>query len=533
MKRFAQLIDRLDETTSTTRKVEALRDYLAEAPDNDKLWTIALLSHRRPKRTVRTAQLREWAAEEAGIPLWLFEDSYHVVGDLGETIALLVPGEGSGQERSLTEHIELIIGLKDVPDDVKRQRITEAWRNLDRTARFVFNKLITGGFRIGVSQKLMVRALGLHTGIGEDELAHLLMGNWDPQNTTFAELTGGGSDTGTLSRPYPFYLAYALETPVHELGDPRAWLVERKWDGIRGQLIVRRGQLYVWSRGEELVTDKFPEYQVLRTLLPSGTVVDGEILPFRDGRPLPFQVLQTRIGRTNVTPKVLKDAPVVLLAYDLLEWKGEDLRERPLSERRALLEQVVMDTANDKLLLSQEVKAGTWEGFAAERAVSRELMSEGLMLKHRDSAYRVGRKKGDWWKWKVDPLTIDGVLIYAQRGHGRRADLFTDFTFAVWNGDELVPFTKAYSGLTDKEMNRIDAYVKANTIDKFGPVRSVTPMHVFELAFEGIQRSPRHKSGVALRFPRILRWREDKALREANTLQDLHQLLNAYENTGG
>ncbi len=527
MQRFAHLIERMDETTSTNEKVQALVDYFDLAPESDKLWTIALLSHRRPKRSLRTTDLKAWAAEEAGIPFWLFDECHHIDGDLSEAIALVVPGDTNTDTGTLTEHIELVIALKQYDEAERRKRVVEMWKRLDRTGRFVFNKLITGGFRIGVSQKLMVRALSKHTGVAEDELAHQLMGNWDPQNSTFHALVherGGGA---ALSRPYPFCLAYPLEGNVADLGDPSAWIAEHKWDGIRGQLIVREGQLYVWSRGEELVTDKYPEYAVLREALPNGTVLDGEILPWRDDMPLPFQVLQTRIGRKTVSQRALKEAPVALVAYDLLEWEGNDMRDRPLEERRSVLRTLVMDIDLPVLRLSKEVPFTQWEELATERDRSRDVRSEGLMLKRRDSIYQVGRKKGDWWKWKVDPLTVDGVLLYAQRGHGRRADLYTDFTFAVWKGDELVPFAKAYSGLTDVEMKKVDAYVKANTKERFGPVRSVVPKHVFEIGFEGIGASPRHKSGVALRFPRILRWRTDKPIEEANTLQDLMDLIDA------
>lgn len=527
MQRFAHLIERMDETTSTNEKVQALVDYFDLAPEGDKLWTIALLSHRRPKRSLRTTDLKTWAAEEAGIPFWLFDECHHIVGDLSEAIALVVPGDTNTDTGKLTEHIELVIALKHYDEAERRERVVEMWKRLDRTGRFVFNKLITGGFRIGVSQKLMVRALSKHTGVAEDELAHQLMGNWDPQSTTFHALVherGGGA---ALSRPYPFCLAYPLEGSTDDLGDPVEWIAEHKWDGIRGQVIAREGELYVWSRGEELVTDKYPEYAVLREALPNGTVLDGEILPWRDDMPLPFQVLQTRIGRKTVSQRALKEAPVALVAYDLLEWEGNDMRDRPLEERRGMLRTLVTDIDLPVLRLSKEVPFAQWEELATERDRSREVRSEGLMLKRRDSIYQVGRKKGDWWKWKVDPLTVDGVLLYAQRGHGRRADLYTDFTFAVWKGDELVPFAKAYSGLTDVEMKKVDAYVKANTKERFGPVRSVVPKHVFEIGFEGIGASPRHKSGVALRFPRILRWRTDKPIEEANTLQDLMDLIDA------
>ncbi len=529
MKHFAQLFATLDHTNSTLKKVAALEAYFARVPDEDKLQTIALLSGRRPKRTVTTRQLREWAAEVSGIPDWLFEESYSVVGDLAESIALVLPEPTSRSDRTLGAWVRMITELRDVDDEAKRSAVIDAWMALDWVERFVFNKLITGGFRIGVSQKLMSRALGAHTGLDEDAIACRLMGDWTPFAVTYDQLIHAEDASVDAGKPYPFYLAYPLEGEPEALGDLDEWQVERKWDGIRGQIIVRQGKLFVWSRGEELMTDRFPEYDLLARFLPNGTVIDGEILPWKDDEPLPFAKLQTRIGRKNVTKKVLEDAPVILMAYDLLEVAGEDIRARPLSERRKLLEELVAGvTGSPPLRLSPILDAADWAAMRAERARSREVRSEGLMLKRRDSPYRTGRKKGDWWKWKIDPLTVDAVMIYAMRGHGRRANLYTDYTFAVWDGDELVPFAKAYSGLTDAEIRKIDHWVKRNTVEKFGPVRSVKPEIVMELAFEGIQESSRHKSGIALRFPRIARWRHDKPPHEANTLADLKAMLNEH-----
>jgi DNA ligase-1 len=526
MKQFAQLFTQLDQTTKTTVKVATLADYFARVDDADRLWTMAILSHRRPKRTVTTTQLRSWAAEQSGIASWLFEESYHIVGDLAETIALLLPPPETSSDHSLTFWINHIRSLAELAEADKQEAVTAAWQQLDTTERFVFNKLITGGFRMGVSQKLMVRALSRYTGQEEAQLAHRLMGNWHPDETTFEELILSENPLDDISKPYPFFLAYQLESAPDALGSPQSWQAEHKWDGIRGQLIVRAGQLFLWSRGEELVTDKFPELAPLADLLPDGTVLDGEILPWRDGAPLSFNELQTRIGRKRVTRKILEKAPVILMAYDLLEWAGKDWRTQPLHKRRAQLEALVKSTSTEGLIrLSEEVRFDDWEEVATERERSRDIGSEGIMLKQLDSPYLAGRKKGHWWKWKVDPYTVDAVLLYAQQGHGRRANLFTDFTFAVWRGEELVPFTKAYSGLTDKEFNEITRWVRKNTIEKFGPVRSVKPTWVFEVAFEGIRRSKRHKSGIELRFPRILRWRKDKPIAEANTLADLEHLL--------
>ncbi len=529
MKRFARLFAALDQTTKTNAKVAALAEYFTQTPDDDRLWTIALLSGRRPRRTVTTTLLRQWAAERAGIPLWLFEEFYPIVGDLAETIALILPPPGRASDRSLTHWIAEIQALAALDEPQRKARVLDAWDQLDTTERFLFNKLITGGFRVGVSQKLMTRALAQATGIEEASLAHRLMGDWTPQTTSFERLILTEDPAADLSRPYPFYLAYQLDDPPEALGDPGDWLAEWKWDGIRGQLVLRGGQHAVWSRGEELMTDRFPELAAAVDFVPPGTVLDGEILAWSGDAPLAFQALQKRIGRKTVPKKLLAEAPVILEAYDLLEWQGADIRDRPMAERRAQLEDLVGGLPPDApIRLSPLAQADSWDALAALRETSRERGAEGLMLKRKGSDYQVGRKKGDWWKWKVDPLTVDAVLIYAQQGHGRRANLFTDFTFAVWKGNELVPFTKAYSGLTDAEFRKITHWVRRNTLERFGPVRSVKPAHVFEIAFEGIQESPRHKSGIALRFPRMSRWRHDKPISEANTLDDLKEMLAAY-----
>ncbi|MEJ2005155.1 MAG: ATP-dependent DNA ligase [Cyclobacteriaceae bacterium] len=530
MKDFTELYTRLDQTNSTLAKVKALREYFDVASDRDKLLTIALLSHRRPKRPVNTTQMKEWAAEMAGLPFWLVDETHHVVGDLAETIAAILPEPSESTDKPLEYYISEVRRLRELGEQERRERLEAIWSELNRAERFVFNKIITGGFRVGVSRKLMTRALAEHTGIEESALAHRLMGNWRPEDTTYHELVLAPDPADDLSKPYPFYLAYALDNDVSSLGDPSEWAAEYKWDGIRGQVIVRGGELFVWSRGEELVTDKYPEYEVLVNDLPDGTVLDGEILPFSEGKPLPFQQLQTRIGRKRLTKSILKSAPVIFKAYDILEFEGNDVRHRPYAGRRELLSGFA-DQEHPVLHLSEQVQFDSWEQLAGIRENARSLQSEGIMLKHLESPYLAGRKKGDWWKWKVDPLTVDAVMIYAMRGHGRRANLYTDYTFAVWNEEgELIPFTKAYSGLTDKEIAEVDRFVKRNTLERFGPVRSVKPELVFELAFEGIQESSRHKSGIALRFPRISRWRHDKPPEEANTLEDLHTLLRQYKN---
>ncbi len=528
MKDFATLFTRIDESTKTTVKVAALADYFQTATPQDRLWTIALFTGRRPKRTITATRLRTWAAEVAGLPDWLFEESYSIVGDLAETISLVLPPARNITERTLTDWIAYIKSLSAREEDDRKAGILSAWDSMPNTERFLFTKLLTGGFRIGVSGKLITRALAKATGQPEPQLTHKLMGNWTPDTTTWDALIEADDPTADLSRPYPFYLAYQLDG-FDDLGVPTDWNAERKWDGIRGQLILRGGEHHLWSRGEDLMTDRFPELAQLLDYLPEGTVIDGEVLAFAAEKPLSFNALQKRIGRKTVPKKLLTEAPVILMAYDLLEHQGDDIRNTPLKDRRAQLQSLIADVpATAPIRLSASVPFQTWQDLSAARDQSRALNAEGLMLKRLDSPYLAGRKRGDWWKWKIDPLTIDAVMIYAQAGHGRRANLFTDYTFAVRHGSDLVPFTKAYSGLTDKEFREITSWVRKNTLQRFGPVRQVPPEHVFEIAFEGIQASPRHKSGVALRFPRMLRWRRDKPVDEANTLDDLKELLATY-----
>ncbi len=527
MRAFVRLFEQLDQTNKTNEKVAALCRFLDQADSADQLWGIGLLYGKRPKRSVNSRKLQEWAAEQSGLPDWLFQETYHSVGDLAETIARILPEPDQRAEHSLADWMGKIMALQKLDDAERKAFVLSAWRSLSGTERLVFNKLLSGGFRVGVSQKLMVKALAITTGRSENDIAFRLTGQWTPWTHTLGDLLAEENVAADLSKPYPFYLAHGLDSDAESLGSIEDWQLEYKWDGIRAQLIQREGQTFLWSRGEELITERFPELAALGALLPSGTAIDGELLAYKD-EILPFQKLQTRISRKHIGKKTLIDAPAVLRAYDLLEWKGEDLRQKSLVDRRAILEQLWQQTNHPAFQISQLIEANSWEEALAIRSESRQLLAEGLMLKHRQSAYEQGRRKGAWWKWKVDPLHIDAVMIYAMKGHGQRSNLYTDYTFAVWNGEELVPFTKAYSGLTMAEFKAVDQFVKAHTRERFGPVRSVDPELVFEIAFEGIQASSRHKSGIALRFPRMARWRQDKKAEEAGTLEELHLLLKQF-----
>jgi DNA ligase-1 len=544
MKLFASLIEEVSASTKTNEKLSAIIRYFTTANEEDKIWTLALFTGRRPRRTVNSTWLHGWCAELAGLPLWLFEESYQNVGDLSETIALILPESNAVSEHSLSYWMHYLIDLQDKTEEEKKTAITNAWKELGSSERFVFNKLMSASFRIGVSEAMVVNALAKIYNTDAQVMAHRISGKWDPAHTTFHELVHGEHTDTDASKPYPFYLAYALEDKPDALGDPAEWQAEWKWDGIRGQIIKRKGELFVWSRGEDLITDKFPEYQQLKNLLPDGTALDGEIMCFSGNRPLPFSVLQTRIGRKNISKKILQTAPAVFLVYDMLELNGEDIRSKPQQERRTLLEHLVADTQAQylqslhfpnasetpfALQLSPLIEFNDWKHLTELRPQSRANLSEGIMLKRKDAIYQAGRKRGDWWKWKVDPLSIDAVLVAAQKGHGRRASLYTDYTFAVRDNEgNLVTFAKAYSGLTDKEFAEVDSFIKKNILEKFGPVRTVTPALIFEIGFEGIAESKRHKSGVAVRFPRMLHWRKDKTVDDINTLDDLKALLKIY-----
>jgi len=526
MKQFANLYEQLDNTNSANAKVRLLQNFFEQATENDIVWALFFFSGRRPKRNVSSRLMREWLVEATGLPLWLVEECAQIVGDSSETLSRLHPPPRRPFERSLSEWVAIIEGLGKLSEEEKKIAILNAWDELEGSERFIFNKFITGGWRIGVSRQLVIRALAAHTGLDVSTLTHRLMGDWNAHTLHYEELVKEETNESLGSRPYPFCLAYALETPPELLGQIEEWQIEWKWDGIRAQIIRRDNELYIWSRGEELLTDRFPEFEPLKAAMPNGTVLDGEILCFNGGLPMPFNVLQTRISRTKLTAKILAEAPVKMICYDLLELEGADQRHLPLQERRAKLDACLATwSTREQLLLSEVLRPANWETAFQLRENARQLQTEGFMLKRLNSVYGVGRKKGDWWKWKIDPLTIDGVLIYAQKGSGKRANLYTDYTFGVWNEGKLVSFAKAYSGLTDKEIAAVDAYIKANTLEKFGPVRTVKPGLVMEIGFEGILASGRHKSGVALRFPRILRLRTDKPIEEADTLENLKALL--------
>lgn len=527
MKDFSNLISAIEITNKTNAKIEALVNYFKTAPDKDKLWLIALFTGKRPSRPVKSNLMKSWVMEITQLPEWLFLESYSSVGDLGETIALLLPNSKNEIEKPLHVWIDELINLKSKTETAKKAYVLNAWNGLNAQERLIFNKLIGGSFRIGVSKKTLVNALAKLSGIDANQLMHSIIGNWTPDTITFDELLSGEHINYDNSKPYPFCLAYALEKDLEDLGDENDWQVEYKWDGIRGQIIKRREEVFIWSRGEELVTQQFPEIVEAVSQLQESFVIDGEILAIKDSTVLLFNDLQKRLNRKNVTKKLLEEVPVGLYIYDILELEDVDLRQESMEQRRRKLEELFTQNTNDILKLSEIIDFKNWNELDDLRNAARSFNSEGLMLKKKSSSYHVGRKKGDWWKWKVDPLTIDAVMIYAQKGSGRRSSKYTDYTFAVQNDDKLVTVAKAYSGLIDKEITEISKWVNKNAIEKFGPVRTVKPELVFEIAFEGIAYSKRHKSGVALRFPRMKRWRKDKTVKDIDTIESVKALIEA------
>ena len=527
MKRFTRLFTEIDRTNRTNEKVEALVSYFNEAPAKDAAWALYFLTEKRLKRPVTGRQLLQWASEASGYPQWLLEECYDRVGDFAETVALLIEAEGSGSELPLHQMVgEKILPLGDLEEGTRRQQIIETWAMLESQERLLFMKMITGGFRMGVAKTLVIRALAESTGIDKAILAHRLLGSWQPDAESFVRITSSDTADDLDALPYPFYLAYPWEADSTEKLDVLDYRIEWKWDGIRCQLLKRKGEVSLWSRGEEMITHQFPELVQAAQVLPDGLVLDGEIVAWSDGKVRPFGDLQSRLGRKKVGAAMMRAIPVAFLAYDLLEVAGEDQRQQPLKTRAAQLEQL-METQSEasRILGAPALDCDSWQAVADWREQAPDHGTEGVMIKRLDSTYGVGRKKGDWFKWKVDPFTIDAVMVYAQQGHGRRASLYTDYTFAVWDGEELVPVAKAYSGLTDKEINRVDHFIKRNTTGRKGPVRMVKPALVFELAFDGIRASKRHRSGVAFRFPRIARMRPDKPIEEADSLETVKALL--------
>ena len=531
MKRFTELFLTLDGTNKTSVKIKALKAYFQDAPPRDAAWAVTYLTGKRPRAPVNSGQIKRWITEAAQLSEWLFGECYDAVGDLAETVSLLLPVEGVGSSYSLSEWIEnRVLQLHDAEEEEKKQCILRWWLQLDQSGRFVFTKFLTGAWRIGVSQKLVSRALAQALEIEVDVIAHRLMGNWKPDDAFYEMLSSSDTRDSDVSKPYPFYLAFPYEDNCEKLGEISDWQVEWKWDGVRAQVIKRADQVHIWSRGEELINHQFPEVLAAAELLPNGTVIDGELLAWSFENSshgvLPFSQLQRRIGRKTVGKKLLAEVPVILLAYDLLETNGADIRDKEQIFRRKTLEKLLQSFGRDaSIQLSPVVLERSWKDLAKKRLESRDRQVEGFVIKATNSVYGVGRKRGNWWKWKVDPYTIDCVLLYAQRGSGRRASLYTDYTFGVWDGESLVPFAKAYSGLNDSEIREVDRFVRQNTIEKFGPVRSVPPQLVMELHFEGIGRSKRHKSGIAVRFPRIARWRKDKPPEEADSLETIMALL--------
>ena len=557
MRRFAELLDRLSLTASRKAKLVLLRDYLRTTPDPDRGWALAALTGDLAFSAAKPAMIRK--AAEARVDPVLFGWSYDYVGDLAETVALIWPSDPDhrpNREPSLGEVVDALqgAGRQDAP------RLIESWLNaLEPKGRWALLKLVTGGLRVGVSARLARTAAAMMRpdAVSEPpapeggeqaavlppvdvaEIEEVWHGLMAPYGDLFAWLEGRGERPSAEApgRFRPVMLATALDEAMDMPRlDPTDFLAEWKWDGVRVQAAREGGVTRLYSRTGDDISAAFPD--VVQALAFEGAV-DGELLVVRDGAVAPFGDLQQRLNRKTASARLVQDYPAAILAYDLLAEGEQDVRALPLTERRERLERLVTEHRGDRLALSPLLTHTTWEDLAALRADPPVgAAAEGLMLKRRDSAYVAGRPKGPWFKWKRDPHVIDAVLMYAQRGHGKRSGFYSDYTFGVWTDEgALTPVGKAYFGFTDEELKQIDKFVRDHTVERFGPVRSVRAERdfglVLEIAFEGLQRSTRHKSGVAMRFPRVSRIRWDKPAREADTLETVLDLLDAIERGGG
>ena len=527
MRQFAALIRKLELSSRQNEKVLVLSAYFQEAAEKDRVWAIALLSQRRPSRTMTLRQMKKWALEFSGIPEWLFEESYQIVGDLAETIALILPPPTGQAEQGLSHWIETITELKGRASEAQKALVFKSWEVLDKAERFQFNKLVTGSFRVSVSQRLMTRALSLATGMPETVLAHRISGGWDPESTAFQDLVREQSPTEEAGRPYPFQRIHPLEEGPNVLGETSGYLIDWKWEGIRCQLIRRSSNSFIWSEKGELITGAFPAIASALDNFPEGLVLDGEIVIMQDAGVGPASGIEKRLGMKKPGPKALRELPAAFIAFDILEREGTDLRDRPLLERKQQLLDLAgqVDATGEVILFSDPLPVNDWADVAGFRAEARNMRADGLLIKKRELPYRSGDVEGPWLHWKPEAHTINALLIYATRGQGGSTRQYTDLSFAVWAGDQLVPFTRTIEGLPEEDMAELSSWIRENTVERFGPVRSVRAEQVFEIAFEGIEPSSRHRSGLILRSPRILRWCRGLTPDRAGKLSSLKKLL--------
>jgi DNA ligase-1 len=545
MRAFAKLISQIEQTNSTNEKVDLMAQFFKSRETTDPeaaAWALYFLSGQRPKKFIGSKTLRAWAEELAGIPAWLSEECYSAVGDTAEMIALVL---APCRKKNLEPLPELSLAawmndrlepLKRADENVQKSTIQGWWTELSVRETYILNKLMTGALRIGVSETLVYRALSQAFEVPRTTIASRLLGKWFPSAELFRAVTrapeqgenGQAVDEAAQEAlPIPFCLAASLEGTVQDLGPPQDWQVEWKWDGIRAQVVKVGAQVEIWSRGEERITEAFPDLTGFFSTLSGNFTLDGEILAGKADLPTSFNDLQKRLNRKQPSASMLRENPVAFLAYDLLREGERNLTAEPLSERRSLLERWVEKRAGPMLGVSPVLPLAKWQDAAAAHAKAREHLAEGLMIKRKDAPYATGRKRGIWFKWKVQPLTLDAVLTAAQPGTGRRASLYTDYTFGIWKDEKLVPIAKAYSGLTDEEIRELDGWIRKHTVERHGPVRVLKPERVFEIGFEGIAESSRHKSGFAVRFPRILRERTDKPASEADRVESVQSLFSS------
>lgn len=523
MKFYAELYKALKRNNRESDILELLIDYFSKVCERDKIWTLYILSEGKVKKKFRSQLLKECACEYTGIPDWLFEESYRFTGDLIETLSLILPEKETDSHRTLSGWMDFVNTINLTDESEMKEKIIKAWKDLDHSEKYVFNKLITGSLRSGLKDKVLIKALSEFFNIEPNIIARRLKSEWHPDKISFKELFSGDDPNDVISKPYAFFTEEVMETESEELGLPGDWLAEWKFTGIRVQIIFRQGDIFIWTEDEDLITDKFPEFENLKNILPEGTVFEGVLLCYGNGKPLPLTYLKTRTGRKNINRKTMIEFPVVFIAYDILEYNGNDIRHKVLAERKEIISNIKSQISNSELLkFSQEINFKDWEELRKMRAKSGDFKAKGILLKKKISV-RLPECKDKFLIWKPEPLSIDTVLIYAMKGE--RTDLFTEYTFGIWDEGKLVSIAKVNSGLTEVEIREVSEFVKNNTLEKFGPVRTVKPELVFEIAFESISESKRHKSGLVLHLPGITRWKKDKKIEEVFILENLKKLI--------
>lgn len=524
MKAFAELIFNLRKWDTENNQIRYIKEYFSISDDRDCIWAIYILLGKKIKNEFRSKQqLKKWACEYAEIPDWLFDESYSFTGDLTETISLILPGKEADSGRTLTEWMHYMESFCKSDDQGNKKKVVDAWKELDHTETYVFNKLIPGNFKSGVDEKVIIKALSKFLNIESNVISNRIKSNWHPDLISFYELFSKFNPDDIISKPYPFIPEEVFESEPGVLGSAADWLAEQKFKGIRCQLIFRKGKIFLWTDNGELINDKFPEFEFIKKYLPDDSVFTGSIICINNGMKSQHNYLQARLRRKNISSKSLKESPVIFMMNDLLEYEGTDMRNKFLIERKELIKcNKFMISKNNLIKYSENIKFENWEELRTIRRKSSDTISGGIILKKKNSLF-LSDINEKYLICKPEPLSADAVLMYALKGE--RTDLFSEFTLGVWDKGKLVSIAKINSGLSEEEIREVSEFVNNNTLEKFGPVRTVRPELVFNISFESISFSVRHKSGVVLQSPEISKWIRGKNIFDASSLENLKKFI--------